>query len=363
MMKNALLMALLLLIPAAFSCYNNSVEIFASNNLELTYIMLLDNARYNAVSDNSFVYYAQNHSSVMLKVSNDSIIVQSFNNSADWESALDEELYLLWMYNATSLSEEDIIFLSNKGCCGTYESGQFVNSADVCEEEIIIPPMDNSGALAVLMAFFPFIIILLYYSKSDSKKYLAFFAGILGWLAASIAGSFFIIPILLADNLWVYILVPSLLTGLLEEAARFASVKYVGFSRKNFFIFAMGWSFAEVFMNFCLDKIYYIMLNQQVSFIDSMPGLIGSFGAAVLNVALTVIVLKSLGKKKLLLLAVALNSAINVFAVTMMVLNLNVWFVKIALVVLAFWIYYLSNELKGSNNDVKGKDIKKFKRK
>jgi hypothetical protein len=362
-MKNALLLAVLLLIPIGFSCYNNSVEIASTNSLERTYAMLLLDSRYNVFANNSFLYPSMNDSSISIKVSNDSIIIQSLNSSADWENALNDELYSLWNYNATSLSEEDIIFIKNHGCCGVYDNGQFISSNITCSEEIVIPAKDDSAILAVFIAIIPFLIILFYYARLDYKKYLAFIVGGFGWLIALLLRLPFIDIILSADNLWMIILVPSLLSGLFEEGIRFLSLKFIGFAKKDFFLFAMGWSFFEAMGIYCLNIVYYLALNQQVSFIDALPGLAERFSATLIHLGLTIIVLKSLNNKKLLGLAMALHIAANLFGVMLLAFNLHVWIIEIAMIFLAFWIYYISNGLKeGINNDDKGRDSKKIKR-
>jgi uncharacterized membrane protein YhfC len=362
-MKKALLLAVLLLLPIGFSCYNNSVEIASVNSLEKTYAMLLLDSRYNIFINDSFMYHSMNDSGINIKVSNDSIIIQSFSGSADWESALNDELYYLWGYNATSLSEEDIIFIKNSGCCGHYNNGQFINSNITCSEEIVIPKKDDSGILAVFIAIIPFLIILFYYAGLDYKKYLAFFIGGLGWLIALLLRFPLIDAILSANNLWMLILVPSLLSGLFEEGIRFLSLKFIGFAKKNFFLFAMGWSFFEVIGIYCLNIVYYLALNQQVSFIDALPGLAERFSATLIHLGLAIIVLKSLNNKKLLCLAMILHIAANLFGVMLLAFNLNVWIIEIALIFLAFWIYYISNGLKEGIDDDKGRDSKKIKRK
>ncbi|MDD4352977.1 MAG: hypothetical protein PHN56_00825 [Candidatus Nanoarchaeia archaeon] len=363
-MKKAFILALLMLLPVGFSCYNNSVEIKSVNNLENTYAMLLIEGRYNLFSNNSFLYHSVNDSNLNIKVSNDSIIFQSLNDSTDWKNGLMDELYYLWIYNATSLSEEDIIFIKNNGCCGIYNEGQFItNNTNTCNEEIVISKKDNSGILALFMATIPFLIILVYYSKLDWKKYLAFLIGGLGWLVAFLLRLPLITQISLTQNIWLIILGSSLMSGLFEETIRFLSLKYIQFSKKNFFLFAMGWSFFEIIVIYCVNILYYLMLNQQITFINAMPGLIERFSATVLHLALTVIVLKSLNNKKLLALAMVLHIIVNIFGVILLNYNFNIWVIEIVLLLISFWVYYISNELKKGNENDKRRDSKPIKRK
>lgn len=361
-MKKALLLALLLLLPVGFSCYNNSITITSVNSLENTYAMLLLEQRVNNFMEDSFLYTAVNDSMVKLKVMNDSIIIQS-ENTSDLETIVMDELYYLWAYNATSLSEEDIIFISKLDCCGTYDNGQFIETNDTCTEEIIIPKKDNSGILAILIATIPFLIILFYYSRLDYKKYLAFFIGMLGWLVAFLLRLPLINQISLTSNLWMIILIPSLLSGFFEEILRFLSLRFIGFAKKNFFLFAMGWSFAEIILIYCINIIYFLSFNQQVSFISALPGLIERFSATILHLAFTIIVLKSINNKKLLGLAVGLHIVMNLFGILLLALNFNVWIIELFLIILAFWIYYISNNLKEGINNDKRRSSKTIKRK
>lgn len=360
-MKKALLFALLLLLPMGFSCYNNSINISADNDLERVYAMLLFEQRYNYFDNNSFSYYALNDSGVKLKVSNESIIIQLNEISSEAGDAIRDELYSLWIYNATSLSEEDIIFISNAGSFGEYKNGQLADNNSECSEEIIIPSKDGSGMLAILVATLPFIVILGYYARLDYKKYLAFFIGGLLWVAALILR----LPLLgwasMSESIWILLLIPSALAGIFEETVRFIALKFVETFKKNFFLFAMGWSFFEVAGMYCTNILYYLVLNQGVSFIDALPGLIERFSATVLHLAFTIIVLKSVHNKKLLALAISLHAGVNLFGVLLLALNINVWIIEIALVFIAFWFYYLANELKEGEQNDKGRSSKKNK--
>jgi hypothetical protein len=362
-MKKTLLLSILLLLPVGFSCYNNSMTINSVNNLEKTYTMLLLEERYNNYNNNSFLYNSVNNLDVRIKVSNDSIIIQSINDSIHWKTILNDELYFLWMYNATMLSEEDIIFISNLGCCGTYNNGQFIKTNNTCSENIVIPKKDDSGILAVLMATIPFLIILFYYSKLDYKKYLTFIIGMLGWLVAFALRFPLINQISNINNLWVIILLPSLLSGLFEEILRFLLIRFMKFVKKNFFLFAMGWSFAEIIIIYCTYIIYFLTLNQQVSFISTLPGLLERFSATIIHLALTIILIKSIKNKKLLGLAIGLHILVNLFGSLLLILNLNVWIIEIILIILAIWIYYISNNLKDGNINDKRRNSKKIKRK
>ncbi|MFA5303079.1 MAG: hypothetical protein WC393_00895 [Candidatus Nanoarchaeia archaeon] len=362
-MKKALLLTILLLLPVGFSCYNNSIKINSVNSLENTYAMLLIEQRYNSFSDNSFLYNSLNDSNVRLKVSNDSIIVQSLNDSVVWKNVLTDELYFLWDYNATSLSEEDIVFISNLDCCGVYDNGQFIKTNDTCSEEIIIPKKDDSAILAILIATLPFLIMLFYFSRLDYKKYLAFLLGLIGWLVAFFLRLPLLNQVSLTTNFWAIILLPSLLSGLFEEGVRFLSLRFVSYAKKNFFLFAMGWSFAEILIIYCFNIVYFLSFNQQVSFIDALPGLIERFSATILHLAFTIIVLKSLKNKKLLGLAMGLHIIVNLFGILLLAFNLNVWIIELALLLLAFLVYNISNKLKEGTNNGKRRDSKKIKRK
>ncbi|MDD5054481.1 MAG: hypothetical protein PHG04_03850, partial [Candidatus Nanoarchaeia archaeon] len=220
-MKKWLLLSILLLLPACFSCYSSAVTIQAENNLETVYAMLLIESRYNFFDDDmSFSYYALNDSSAKIKINESSIIIQSFNESTDWGNLLKNELYELWSYNATSLSEEDIIFLSIKGCCGNYENGIFTEDSNECGNEIIIPLKDDSGKLAIYLSIIPFLIILGYFARTDYRKHLAFALGALGWFAAFVLRLPLLEMIPLAWGFWAMLLIPSLLAGLFEESVR-----------------------------------------------------------------------------------------------------------------------------------------------
>ncbi|MFA5332869.1 MAG: hypothetical protein WC376_00015 [Candidatus Nanoarchaeia archaeon] len=362
-MKKALLLAILLILPIGFSCYNNSITINSVNSLENTYAMLLLEQRFNSFSNNSFLYNSLNDSGVKLKVSNDSIIVQSLNDSADWKNILTDELYFLWNYNATLLSEEDIVFISNLECCGVYDNGQFIKTNETCSEEINIPKKDDSAILAILVAIIPFLIMLFYFSRLDYKKYLVFIFGIIGWLAAFVLRIPLLNQVSLTANFWVIMLLPSLLSGLFEEGVRYLSLRFAPHAKRNFFLFAIGWSFAEILIIYCFNIVYFLSFNQQVSFVDALPGLIERFSATILHLAFTIIVLKSLKNKKLLGLAMGLHIAVNLFGILLLTFNLNVWIIELILILLAFLVYNISNKLKEGTDDGKRRDFKKIKRK
>jgi len=347
-----------------FSCYSNAVNITVNNNLETVYAMLLLNSRYSSFSNNSFSYYALNDSSAKIQVFNSSIIVQSSNESTDWYSLLYGELYELWIYNATALSEEDVIFLAGKGCCGSYNNGVFVNNALVCSEEIVIPKKDDSGMLSIYVSIIPFLVILVYYARKDYRKYLAFLVGFLGWLIAFILRLPILANISVLKELWIVLLVPALMSGLFEEMIRYLALKYLSVAKKSFFLFAMGWSLCEVLIIFNFNLYSYLMLNQQLSFVSTLPGLVERLSATIVHLALTIMVIKSFKNKKFLVYAMLIHSGLNVIGSLMLLANFNIWLIEAMLLVLAAMIYYLAdNVLKEGKIDESRRDIKKVKRK
>jgi len=361
MKKAPLFFALMLIMPIGFSCHNNSVIIHASNDLNRVYAMLLLEQRYNDFVNDSFIYGGLSDEGLLIRAASEYLVLQSSNSSINWSRTIHDELYSLWIYNASSINEEDIIFLSNQGCCGDYNNGVFLPLGDGCIEEIKLEPKDSSGYLAILAATIPFLIILFYYAKSDWRKYLAFIIGGLGWIVA-----FFLrLPIInwvsMLENVWIIMILPSILAGLFEEFFRFLSVKFIGFMRKNYFLMAMGWSFAEVLVIYCLNIFYFLLINQPVGFISALPGLIERLGATILHLALTVIVVKSLKNKRLLLLAILMHSIINISALVLLFLNFNVWIIEAGLIIVSVWTYYFANNLKGEIDGVQGKYIKKIK--
>ncbi len=362
MKKASLFLALLLIMPIGFSCYNNSVTIHASNDLERVYAMLLLEQRYNDFVNDSFIYEGLNGDGLLIKADAEYLVLQSSNSSINWSRAIHDELYSLWIYNASSINEEDIIFLSNQGCCGDYNNGIFLPLGDGCVEELKMESKDSSGYLAILAAIIPFLIILFYYARKDWRKYLAFIIGSLGWIVAFFLRLPIVTWVSMLENVWIIMILPSILAGLFEEFFRFLSVKFIGFVRKNYFLMAMGWSFAEVLVIYCLNIFYFLLINQPVSFIAALPGLVERFSATILHLALTVIVVKSLKNKRLLLLAILMHSMINISALVLLFLNFNVWIIEAGLIIISVWTYYFANSLKGELNGVQGKDIKKIKR-
>ena len=93
MKKASLLLMLLMITPLGFCCYNNSITIHASNDLEKVYAMLLLEQRYNDFSNNSFTYEGLNNSGLLVKVAPECLVLQAKNASIDWKNA--DELYLL----------------------------------------------------------------------------------------------------------------------------------------------------------------------------------------------------------------------------------------------------------------------------
>jgi uncharacterized membrane protein YhfC len=125
----------------------------------------------------------------------------------------------------------------------------------------------------------------------------------------------------------------------------------------------MGWSFFEVILIYCVNIFYYLSINQQVTFFDSLPGLIERLSATILHLSLTIIALKALNNKKLLLLGILLHIVVNLFALIFYALNVNLWLIEIALFFIVVWVYYISNQIKSGEGNAKRRDSKKAKRK
>ncbi|MBN1923816.1 MAG: YhfC family intramembrane metalloprotease [Nanoarchaeota archaeon] len=343
-----LLSVILLILPVGFSCLTNSVEVKTSVSVENVQICLILEGKYNILQDSMLYYYSHNDSSMSIKLSNESVVFQSLDSETNWTRIVFEELEYLRLTGSANMSLEENIVVSNLGCCGVYENGQFIRPRESCTETFTVPVVDNSSTwLAILLSFIPSVIIIIYLVKKEYNKYFAVFTGGLGWAAALLLRQ----PLLEAfQNLELFslIIMSSLMAGIFEETCKYLILRYVRIARENSLIFGLGWGLTESVIIYVLTMIFLVSMNQAIGLIDALPGAVERVLATALHASLTMIVFKALKDKRLLLIAVFMHFFANVTStITALILSWNIWIVELIVLlstVITAYIAYVLNK-------------------
>jgi uncharacterized membrane protein YhfC len=281
-----------------------------------------------------------------IKLSNDSIVFHSLNDSTNWSLIVGEELEFLRLSNAINLSSEEIIVLSNLGCCGVYENGGFIVPRENCTETFSVPEV-NTGLswLGVLISFLPGLIIVIYLAKNNNAKYYAFLLGGIAWLLAFLIR----IPLLnLIPDIGIVglILIASLLAALFEEIIRYFLLKYFKNARENPIITGLGWGVTEAVIIYALNIAMLLLMNQAISFSDVVPGAVERLIITGFHTGLTLIVYKSLKDYKYLILSIFFHFFLNIVAtITYSVFNFNVWIIELIILTITLITFYIAYKL------------------
>jgi uncharacterized membrane protein YhfC len=285
-------------------------------------------ARYNVINGSSIYFYAINSTTLFVRAENDSIVFRA-EGDVNWSEMMSYELGFFNSVNATNLTNEEITLISESGCCGVYSDGTFSVYRDVCGETFSVPEIDTGMTwLAVFIPLLPAIAAALFVMKTDSKKYLVFLLGGVGWLIALLCREP-LLQLIASSDLITAIIVSSILAGLFEEIGRYLIMKYVPVCRQNPIAFGTGWGVGEAVIIFSLNLAVLLMLNQAILFSDVIPGAVERLLAVLLHVGLTMIVFKSFDKISFLPAAIVLHSAVNLISSLLYyVLFADVWIVE-----------------------------------
>ena len=172
-------------------------------------------------------------------------------------------------------------------------------------------------ALVIWLAFF------IWVSRFRSSHVKVFIIGGLGWTAAYALKSFATIPVHLFLSSVLVVVVAALLVGFFEESLRFVLGKRLNLiSRTNGEIvsFGIGWGVFEILILHTRRWISYLSdilvpdLFQPAPIEFFMLGLVGSFErnlAVALHIGFTVMIVKALQDRRLLLPAMVLHVLID----------------------------------------------------
>lgn len=345
-MKKLILGLLFLLsLSNAFACITNSIEVFTDINALNLQMGLFMSAKYSVIENNYLFYYANNTKDVFIRANNESIVFRS-EKSVNWSNILYNELNWLNSINSTNLSINDIVLISESGCCGIFKNGNFSVHRDVCNETFVVPIVNTSLTwIAVLLSFLPTLIVTIYFARNNGKKYLVFVVGGAAWFIALMAREP-ILTLLEPLNIVLAITVASVLAGVFEEIGRFLLMKYFEYIRKNPLMFGLGWGIAEAFILFTLNIAILLLLNQAIGLNEVFPSAVERIITTGLHVALTMIIFKSLDKKILLFLAIIFHALINIIvALSYFVFGFSAWTGELILFGLTALIGYVAYEV------------------
>ena len=252
------------------------------------------------------------------------------SESTNWTQVMHDELGFLQSVGAINLSSEEIIVISNLGCCGIYKNGVFSVPRSNCSEILSVPFVNTSLTwIAVILSFLPGILIAVYLVKNKFKNYLAFLFGGLGWLIALIIRTLFL-SLIQELNFITLLISVNLLSSIFEEGIRFLLLKHSKIARKNPIITGLGWGVFEAFMIYALNVTILLLMNQAISFSNALPGAVEKIMTIALHSALTIIVLKSLKNKKYLFISIFLHFFVNIISsIAFTIFGLNVWIVEL----------------------------------
>lgn len=367
------LMIVLFALTPAFSCFTNSVEVIVNNTAIPVQVYHLFEAKYNVYENNSLYFYAHNDSSMNIKMDGERIVFQSLNESTDWNTILEEELYYLRGVGALNLTDEEIIFISSQGCCGVYKEGEF-SAPRGCDETFTVPVVNTKLTwIAVLLSVLPGAILIVYLSKTDLNKYLI---AVLGGIAWTIA--YFLRKPLLVQaaslELLSNIIISSLLAAVFEESIRYIIMKCSDWIKKKKGIFGiensfslplilgLGWGVTEALIIFVVYLSYLLLMNQPITFMAALPGAVERISVIFFHTALTMIVYYSLKNKIHLLTAMFLHFFMNTISViSAKVYYVDVWLIELFIIIVTIITGFIAYSLnkKGQKNVKKNKRTNK----
>jgi len=366
--NNKWLIAALLLItalPACYACISYSVTIRMNSSAQTAQFYLLYEGKYSIYDNNSLYYFSHNDSGMNIKLSDNDAVFRSVNESTNWTKILYEELYFLKNTGAVNITDSEITFISQLGCCGVYENGKYA-SVNNCTETFSVPIVDNvSTWWAVLLSFAPALIILLYFVWKDWTKMFVIIIGCAGWVLAY----FLRYPLLSAAsnfNIIAYLVIASALAGIFEETVRYFIMKYYRKAADNPVILGLGWGIAEAVILYALYLAWLLMQNQAITLMNALPGAFERITATLLHVALSLIVVKGLKNRKYLYLGMLVHFLVNIVAVMLAsILLLNVWLVEGIILIMTICAVIIACKVneKGVLSVIKRKSAKRHKRK
>lgn len=305
--KIFLILSLILMLNMSFSC-NDSITISSNNDILLIRAALIREGSYNVLQNDGLFYYAITDENVNIKVTNKSISFFSNNESVNWTNVLFTELSFLNDLNSSSLDTEEINFLSNNGCCGTYENGKLSN---VCGEKFEVPKIINYSSLINIIL--PIVLIFLFLLYKNSKiSIFYFFIGALAWFINLII-SFFLLSLTSSiTNKILFILLTSLIISISEFIVIYIFIIKLRKLRENSFVFALGFGFFQLLITYTLFLIILFLLNQPITFLNTFPRLFNGINSIFLIILLTTFIKKYFKNKKYVLLIFFLFFLINI---------------------------------------------------
>ncbi|MHA1469875.1 MAG: YhfC family glutamic-type intramembrane protease [Candidatus Asgardarchaeia archaeon] len=210
----------------------------------------------------------------------------------------------------------------------------------------------------IVLAFLPWLLFFVYYSKLKGEHLKLFVIAGAGWLVALILR----LPILYGTSfildLLMYYVMSAILAGVFEESFRYILAKKLTLDERTngeILSFGIGWGIFEVWvlhtsnlttllililMNISIPGMPVIPPPEQL-FISGMAGVVERWIAVSFHVIATLVITKALLNKNYLWIAIILHSVLDLIAVLSSFIELNIWLIELNLLITVMLIYIL----------------------